>query len=173
MWAEDEARLGLEPIARRVWALRGHRPSSRGRTKYQWLYVYGFVHPASGRNLELLLPVADAEWTSRALEEFVGWADPHGETVPVLLWDNAGWHGAADLVVPPDVVLHPLPPHTPELQPTEPLWPLVREVVANKSFEELEAMEEPLVQRCRWLIDHPEVVRGAVGFDWAVALNSQ
>jgi hypothetical protein len=29
------------------------------------------------------------------------------------------------------------------------------------------------VERCRWLIDHPEIVRGAVGFDWAVALNGQ
>ena len=173
MWAEDEARLGLKPVARRVWALRGHRPTSCGRTKYQWLYVYGFVHPASGRNLELLLPTADAEWTSLALAEFARWADPHGDTVLALLWDNAGWHGAEGLVVPPDVVLHPLPPHTPELQPTEPLWPLVREAVANKSFEELAAMEEPLVERCRWLIDHPEVVRGAVGFDWAVALNGQ
>jgi hypothetical protein len=28
-------------------------------------------------------------------------------------------------------------------------------------------MEPVLVDRCRWLIDHPEVVRGAVGFHWA------
>ena len=171
MWAEDEARLGLKPIVRRVWALRGHRPTSCGRTKYQWLYIYGFVHPASGRNLELLLPTADAEWMSLALAEFARWADPHGDTVLVLVLDNSGWHGAGDLVVPPDVVLQPLPANTPELQPTEPLWPLVREVVANKSFEELAGMELPLVERCRWLIDHPEVVRGAIGFAWAVALN--
>jgi hypothetical protein len=28
-------------------------------------------------------------------------------------------------------------------------------------------MEPVLVERCRWLIDHPEVVGGAVGFRWA------
>ena len=103
MWAEDEARPGLKPVARRVWALRGHRPSSCGRTKYQWLYVYGFVHPVSGRNLELLLPATDADWMSRALAEFARRADPHGEKVLVLLLDNCGWHVAEDLVVPPDV----------------------------------------------------------------------
>jgi hypothetical protein len=57
-----------------------------------------------------------------------------------------------------------------ELQPAEPLWPLVREAVADKGFAELEVMEPVLVERWRGLIDHPEVVRGAVGFDWAVAI---
>ena len=32
VWAEDEARLGLKPIARRVWSLKGHRPSSNGQS---------------------------------------------------------------------------------------------------------------------------------------------
>ena len=171
LWAEDEARLGLRPITRRVWAIKGRRPTANGRTKYRWLYVYGFVHPASGRNLELILPAANVDWMALALEEFARWADPAGEKLLMVLVDNAGWHVAKRLAVPPNVVLHRLPSCTPELQPAEPLWPLVREAVANESFEELEEMEPVLVERCRWLIDHPEVVRGAVGFGWAVALN--
>ena len=171
LWAEDEARLGLKPITRRVWAVKGRRPTSNGRTKYRWLYVYGFVHPASGRNLELILPAANADWMSLALEEFARWADPSGEKLLVVLVDNAGWHVAKRLAIPPNVVPHRLQACTPELQPAEPLWPLVREAVANEGFEELEQMEPVLVERCRWLIDHPEAVRKAVGFGWAVALN--
>jgi hypothetical protein len=106
-----------------------------------------------------------------ALEEFARWADPGGTKLPVAPVDNAGWHVAKRLAIPPNVVLHPLPPCTPELQPVEPLWPLVREAVANEGYEELEAMEPVLAERCRWLIDHPEAVRGVVGFRWAVALN--
>jgi hypothetical protein len=173
LWAEDEARLGLKPIARRVWAVRGRRPVASGRTKYQWLYVYGFVHPASGRNLELLLPAADTDWMALALEQFARWADPAGEKLLVVLVDNAGWHVAKRLGVPPNVVLHRLPASTPELQPTEPLWPLVREAVANCGFDDLAVMQVPLVERCCWLMDHPEVVRGVVGFHWATALNDQ
>ena len=171
MWAEDEARLGLKPIARRAWAVRGRRPTASGRTKYQWLYVYGFVHPASGRNLELLLPSANADWMGVALGEFARWADPEDRKLLVVLVDNAGWHVAKRLEVPANVVLRRLPACTPELQPAEPLWPLVREAVANRGFADLEALEGALVERCRWLIDHPGVVHGAVGFDWAVALN--
>ena len=169
VWAEDEARLGLKPITRRAWAPRGQRPTASGRTKYQWLYVYGFVHPASGRNLELILPAADTDWMEAALAEFARFADPEGRKLLVLLVDNAGWHVAKRLVVPANVALHPLPSCTPELQPTEPLWPLVREAVANRDFADLDKMEPTLIERCRWLIGHPEVVRGAVGFDWAAA----
>ena len=78
-WAEDEARPGLKPIARRVWAVRGRRPTAHGRAKYQWLYVYGLVHPASGTNLELILPAADTDWMGAALAAFARWADPVGE----------------------------------------------------------------------------------------------
>ena len=137
----------------------------------EWLYVYGFVHPASGRNPELILPAANTDWMARALEEFARWADPERAKLLVVLVDDAGWHIARRLAVPPNVVLHPLPPCTPELQPAEPLWPLVREAVANRGFGDLEALEGPLVERCRSLIDHPDVVRGAVGLHWAVALE--
>jgi hypothetical protein len=171
LWAEDEARLGLKPIARRVWALKGRRPTASGRTKYQRPYVYGFVHPATGRNLELLLPAANAAWMGRALEEFTRWADPAGEKLLVVLVDDAGWHVAKRLGVPPNVLLHPPPPCTPELPPAEPLWPPVREAVANRGFAELDELEPVLEARCRWRIDHPEAVRGAVGFHWAVDLN--
>lgn len=171
MWAEDEARLGLKPITRRVWAVKGRRPSASGRTRYRWLYVYGFVHPASGRNLELLLPAANADWMALALAEFARWADPQGRKLLVVLVDNAGWHTAKRLEIPGNVALHRLPPCTPELQPAEPLWPLIREAVANAGFDDLAGLERPLVERCCWLMDHPETVRGVVGFHWAAALN--
>ncbi|HYH67446.1 MAG TPA: hypothetical protein VD866_22295 [Urbifossiella sp.] len=50
---------------------------------------------------------------------FVAHADPGGRKVMVVLVDNAGWHVARRLAVPPNVVLHFLPPCTPELQPVE------------------------------------------------------
>lgn len=164
-------RVGLKPVARRVWAVRGRRPNCPGQTKYEWLYVYGFAHPASGRNLPLILPRADSDWTGAALAEFARWADPDRKKLLVLLVDNAGWHTAKGLTVPANVRLHALPSCTPELQPVEPLWPLVREAAANRSFDDLDALEDRLARRCRWLIEHPETVKAAVGFRWAAKLR--
>ena len=170
VWAEDEARLGLKPIARRVWSLKGHRPRSNGQSKFESLYVFGFTHPATGRCRTLIQPKANTGTMGTALADFAGWADPDGRKMLVVIADNAGWHMAGKLAVPPNVVLHHLPSCTPELQPAEPLWPLVRESLANKTFPTLASLEEPLGRRCQWLADHPATVQGAVGFHWAVAL---
>ena len=48
IWAMDEHRIGLKPILRRVWAPKGERPIALGHHRYEWLYVWGFVEPASG-----------------------------------------------------------------------------------------------------------------------------
>src|SRR5262249_43894873 len=112
LWCQDEARLGLKPVARRVWALKGTRPTRSGRQRFQSLYVYGFAR----------------------------WADPASEKRLVLLVDNAGAHLAKKLVVPANVRLFRLPSCTPELQPAEHLWPLVREGMANRDFDHLVAL---------------------------------
>jgi hypothetical protein len=163
--------LGLKPIARRVWALKGTRPRSNGQAKFESLSVFGFAHPATGRSRTLIQPRANTQTMGAALADFAGWADPGGRKVLVVILDNAGWQVAKKLAVPPNVVLHQLPSCTPELQPAEPLWPLVREALANKTFPTLTALQEPLGRRCGWLADHPDTVKGAVGFHWAVALG--
>lgn len=166
VWSQDEARLGLKPIVRRVWALKGQRPLAFHRSRYEWLYVYLFVHPASGQSTFLILPTVNSQLMSLALQEFQREVDPEGRKVLVLLLDNAGWHRAKDLQVPPGLLLLNLPPYTPELSPAEPVVPLLREAVANESFPSLEALQERLVERCVYLQQHPEVIRGVAGFRW-------
>src|SRR5215211_3438621 len=51
VWAEDEHRLGLKPIRRRVWAPVGRRPIALGHHRYQWLHVVAFVQPTSGETI--------------------------------------------------------------------------------------------------------------------------
>ena len=103
--------------------------------------------------------------------EWVRWADPDGKKRLVLVVDRAGGHTRGKLVVPASVELFELPPGTPELQPAESAWPLVREAVANRAFDGLDALTAKVAERCRWFMEHPEAVQDAVGYDWAAALN--
>lgn len=169
LWCEDEARLGLKPVARRVWAEHGTRPTSCGRHRFESLHLYGFARPGTGRSRFAILPKANAEQMGVALADFAGWADPDGTKILVVIVDGSGGHTAKRLVVPPNVVLHRLPSCTPELQPAERLWPLVREGLANRVFDDLPQLTAVLTARCQWLTDHPTVIAGAVGFHWATA----
>jgi transposase len=171
VWAEDEARLGLKPIARRVWSPKGRRPRSGGRTRYDWLYVYGFARPRTGQTFCAILPRVNAGRMGEALAAFAAHADPTEEKALVVLVDNAGWHVAKRLAVPPNVVLHFLPPCTPELQPAEPLWPLVREAVVNRSIGRVDRLRAIVRTRLAYLARNPGVVQPVVGFRWAVSLE--
>src|SRR3954467_7649340 len=134
VWAFDEHRLGLKPVLRRQWAPKGQRPIAVGRHRYEWLYLYGFVHPGTGEVVWFICTTVDAELLSAVLAAFAEEVGAGEGKLVVLVLDNAVWHASGDLVVPKGIGLASLPPHTPELQPAEHLWPLADEAVATKHF---------------------------------------
>ncbi len=166
LWAEDEARLGLKPVMRRVWAPVGRRPTARVKRGYQWTYLYGFVHPESGEVYWLILPTVNTEVFSMALREFAKEVGVGEDKHIVLVVDRAGWHTGGELEVPEGIHLEFLPSGSPELQPAERLWPLTNEAIANRPFEEIEQMEQALVERCLELLDQTETIRSLTNYHW-------
>ncbi len=47
-WAQDEARMSLKPIFRRVWVPREYHRVGDHKPRSQWLYLYALVRPATG-----------------------------------------------------------------------------------------------------------------------------
>lgn len=166
VWAFDEHRLGLKPIVRAVWAPIGSRPSALVNHRYQWLYVYGFVHPQSGRTEWLLLPRVNVAWFNAALAEFARSVGASASHRIVLVLDNAGWHRSPHVVVPEGIHLLFLPPYSPELQPAERLWQLVDEPGVNRLVASLDELEALLVGRCQTLMTMTEAIQGRTHFHW-------
>jgi transposase len=167
LWCEDEHRLGLKPITRKVWSPIGERPSVRVHHRYEWTYLYSFVRPNSGEVHWLILPSVNARVFSVALEHFareVGAGNNRRRILLVL--DRARWHTGGEVEVPEGIELEFLPKASPELQPSERLWPLSNEGVANRHFDELEELEEALIERCVALRDQPEVIRSYTRYHW-------
>jgi transposase len=166
VWAEDEHRLGLLPLVRRVWAPKGQRPTARVERHYEWLYVYGFVRPATGQSWWCLLPRVTTEAMGLALAAFARDERIDADQRAVLVVDQAGWHISPDLPLPDGIELVFLPAYSPELQPAERLWPLVDEPIANRAFPDLDALEAVLVDRCRALEADPARLRALTRFHW-------
>ena len=166
VWAEDEHRLGLLPVLRRVWAPKGHRPTAAVERHYEWLSVYAFVHPSTGQSWWCLLPRVNTAAMGAALAAFARDEGIDATHRAVLVVDQAGWHVAHALVRPPGVDLVFLPAYSPELPPAERLWPLVDEPVANRAFPDLDALEAVLVERCRTLEADPARLKTHTRYHW-------
>jgi hypothetical protein len=164
LWAEDEARLGLKPVIRRVWAPVGKRPVARFKRGYKWTYLYAFVHPERGEVYWLILPTVNVELFSMALNEFAKEVGAGKEKHVVLVVDQAGWHTGKEVEILEGIHLEFLLSGSPELQPAERLWPLTSEGVANGLFEEIEEIEEALMERCVELHDQSESIRDLTNY---------
>ena len=166
LWTTDQHRIGLKPILRRVWSPRGQRPRATVQHRYQWCYLYAFVHPPSGRTVWLVLPTVSVAAFTIALAEFAQAVGAgHGKQI-LLVLDGAGWHVSAQVDVPRGLHLHVLPPYSPELQPAERLWPRTNEALVNRHFHDLDARQEVQVQRCLTLQTMPAVIRAHTNFHW-------
>lgn len=166
LWAEDEARLGLKPVTRRVWAPVGQRPVAIFKRGYKWTYLHGFVRPESGEAYWLILPTVNKELFSMALREFAKEVGAGEDKHILLVLDQAGWHTSGEVEVPEGIHLEFLPSGSPELQPAERLWPLTNEALANRLLEEIEEVEEALMERCVELFDQAELIKGLTNYYW-------
>lgn len=154
----------MKPIVRGIWAPIGERPIAVGHHRYEWLYVTAFVHPSTGETFWYLSNTINKPFFEALLAKFAEEAGAGRDRIIVLVLDNAGWHGPAELTVPDGLRLVYLPPYSPELQPAETLWPLLDEPVANKHFPTLEALSQAIAARAVQL--QPTTIAGPAGFHW-------
>jgi len=166
LWAMDEHRLGLKPVLRDVWVPQGEQPIAQVNWRFQWLWLYGFVHPQSGETYWWILPKVNIKLFNRVLADFAQHFLLGKNKRIVLAMDQAGWHTSSLVLVPEGIHLELMPSHSPELQPAERLWPLTNEAIANKLFQTLAQLEEELFQRCRALLYQQDLIRGLTYFHW-------
>jgi hypothetical protein len=133
---------------RRVWAPIGERPLAEVDERYEWLWLYAATHPRMGRVFWLILPRLDASCVQAFLSEFAKAHAAEGKRI-VLVWDGAPAHRAQALQVPERISLFSLPAYTPELNPSERVWPLVKEGVANQAHESMDELEQKVCSRCQ------------------------
>lgn len=69
-WAEDEHRIGLKPINPIIWVQKGEPPIAPVNWKYQWLWLVGFVHPASGQTYWWTVPKLNYKVFTQLLKDF-------------------------------------------------------------------------------------------------------
>ncbi len=135
----DEARLGQQGTLTRVWAPRGSRPTAVKQTRYEWVYLYAAVEPATGASVALLAPNVNTGTFNVFLEMLAAGAGP--EEHIVLIMDQAGWHKSRGVKLPDCITVLLLPPYSPELNPVENLWHHLRSHhLSNRAYDDYDAL---------------------------------
>ena len=166
VWCEDEHRVGLQPVMRRIWVEQGEQPVAVVNWEREWLWLYAFVQPQTGETYCWILPYVNTKLFSRVLKDFAQHFGVGKNKRIILPLDQAVWHMSQKLQVPEGIHLLPLPPYSPELQPAERLWPLVNEPLANEAFKTIDEVEELVAQRCRRLLKQQQLIQGFTFYHW-------
>jgi transposase len=163
VWFMDEARFGQQGTLTTVWAERGSRPTAVKQTRYEWVYLFAAVEPASGENVALLAPRADTAIMNVFLQMLSTELQPRDHAV--LIMDQAGWHKANALQVPDNITILYLPPYSPELNPIERLWAYLRgHYLANRVYRDYDHLLEASSDAYRNLMPH--ILRSVCACDY-------
>jgi transposase len=134
---QDEARFGRisQPIS--CWAPIPFRPMIPLALVREFRYIYATVSPWDGR---LTFMVTEKMNTINMNLHLHQLSKRFRTSFIVLLLDGASSHRSKELIIPDNISIIYLPPYSPELNPTEQIWRILRTTYfGNRYFDTLEA----------------------------------
>ena len=163
VFAQDETRLGLQPILRRRITAYGIQPVATVWQRFDNFYLFGAVEPTTGESFFLELPLLNSAM-------FQLWLDDFAQTFPasfnILVLDNGAFHTAKALRWPANIAAVPLPPYSPELNPIERLWRDLKDQVANTVAKTLDDLSDTV---CRLIQNYSHAtLKSLTGFAYFV-----
>ena len=160
----DEARFGRMNRPRPCWAPLGTRPAVAAQLIREYVYLYGAVSPKDGTCVFLILPAPDTECFQIFLNTV---AKQYSRDLILLLVDGAGNHGSDQLVLPANIILHPLPPYSPELNPQENIWDEIREkIFKNYALKSMDEVYGKLEEAALYIQRNPKIVKSITSFPY-------
>ena len=165
IWFADETGVEGEPRAYRRWAPKGSQPRVARNGDHIRMNVVGAVCPRTGEFFAIEVSHCDTEMFQVFLHEANRCIKPRRKR-NILIVDNASWHLSKRLdwhLFEP----HFLPPYSPDLNPIEWLWLVMKKTWLNnihcKTLDELIArLDQALLD----LINNPQQVAQTVTGIW-------
>ena len=134
---QDEARFGRMSDPRACWAPAPKRPMVGLALIREFRYEYAAVSPWNGDLDYMTSEKMNTENMSRFLKQV---SETHEQDFMVMVLDGASSHKGKELMVPENISLVFLPPYSPELNPAEQIWNVLRrDYFANRVFDSLNA----------------------------------
>ena len=142
VWFQDEARIGQKNKITRRWASAARGPSRRTINAPPRAYIFGAICPERGVGAGLVLPWCNNATMALHLAEISQPSRP--ARTPWSCSIRPAGTLQPKLNVPANISLLPLPPKSPELNPTENVW----------QYHPRQLAVQPRVHLGRHIVDH-------------------
>ena len=94
-------------------------------------------------------------------------AKKYSRELILLVVDGAGNHVSDELEIPVNIILHLLPPYSPELNPQENLWDEIREkIFKNYALKSMDDVNVKLDEAAFYIERNPTLVRSITSFPY-------
>ena len=165
LFFEDEAGFGRMNHIRRCWVPRKDRAIVKKQSIREHIYAFTTVCPQTVETCSIISPFCNTEAMNALLSE-TNKAFPNYRIIMIM--DCAAWHKAKMIELPENIMILPLPPYSPELNPVEHIWDYIREQKEfnNYKFESLDLVDEKLGEALCDLHKEKEILKSMCNFSW-------
>jgi transposase len=161
---QDEARFGRLSDPRTCWAPAPLRPIVKKALIREYKYEYAAVSPWDGQLDYMTSEKMNTESMNYFLKQV---SQAHSQEYIVMILDGASSHKCKELQIPEEMALLYLPPYSPELNPTEQIWNVLRRnSFANKVFDSLEAATSQAENGLAQIASNSKALKSLTNWRW-------
>lgn len=113
----------------------GVKPICPFQQVFKSTYLFGAFSPVNGSKFLLEMPFCNTQSFQVFLDEF---SLQESEEFKIMVLDNGAFHKAKCLKIPSNICLVFLPPYSPELNPAEKMWSILKRNFTNQLFKDLD-----------------------------------
>jgi transposase len=123
----------------RALTAKGVKPICLFQQVFKSTYLFGAFSPINGRSFLLELPFCNNDTFQIYLNEF---SEQEPNEFKIIVLDNGAFHKSKALKIPENICLIFLPPYSPELNPAERIWEIVKANFTGLLFKDLELLSD-------------------------------
>lgn len=163
LYFQDESRFGLITKQKRVITAKGIKPIGKYKHSYLYKWLWGSFSPITGESFCMTTQGVCKDFFIKYLEDF---SKHKSEELKIMIIDNAAFHSTKDIVLPENIVLMPIPPYCPELNPAEKVWQWIKDKIVMKIYDTLDILENKMDELINDL--EGDVVKSITGYEFYI-----
>lgn len=140
----------------------GVKPICPFQQVFKSMYLFGAFSPVNGNKFLLEMPFCNTQSFQAFLDEFSAF-EP--EEFKIMVLDNGAFHKAKSLKIPENICLVFLPPYSPELNPAEKMWAILKRNFTNQLFKSLDQIGDFIANSIKTL--SPEQIIKTCNYQYA------